>query len=153
MSQLQLLKIRIKPGMTENVVGFIRGLGQRHNEVTDTFLREGMRSQSFFLERHSDGDWLYYLARADDLMQAALAHEKADDLLTQQANDLVQKGWADIHAPELLCDLVRQDDDQVRDELPVVPEFNLAPLDIDEKKGGEIRPRVAAKAGRPQRRK
>jgi Family of unknown function (DUF6176) len=129
MSQLQLLKIRIKPGRTEKVVRFIQALGHRHAEVTEAFRREGMHSQSFFLERHADGDWLYYLARADDLMTAALEHEKSHGALASEARELMETSWADIHAPELIGDLVMQGDGRVLDQLPSLPEFGLQPLE------------------------
>jgi Family of unknown function (DUF6176) len=128
MSQLQLLRIRIKPGMTEAVLGFIQGLGQRSAEVTSAFAREGMQTQSFFLERRSDGDWLYYIARADDLLHAALVHEQSDDDLACQGRELVENAWADIHAPELLCDLVLQPSGKVIDALPASLEFSLKPI-------------------------
>lgn len=131
MSQLQLLRIRIKPGMTEDVVRYIQGLGRRNAEVTAAFVSQGMQTQSFFLERRSDGDWLYYLARAEDLLRAALVHEQSDDALATEGRELVEKAWADIHAPELLCDLEMQPSGQVVDALPDMLEFALKPIDAD----------------------
>lgn len=115
--------------MTDKVVHFIQGLSQRHSEVTSAFQREGMQSQSFFLERQSDGDWLYYLARAEDLMKAAMVHENSSDALSREGRVLVETGWADIHAPELLCDLVMQSNGQVSDDTPGRIEFGLKPID------------------------
>ncbi len=130
MSQLQLLRIRLKPGTTSKVIQFVRELGLRNSEVTQAFTREGMQSQSFFLERRDDGDWLYYLARAEDLMQAAIAHEQAGGPLAETGRELMASAWSDIHAPELLCDLVRDAKGIVQDQAPQSGELALEPLDL-----------------------
>ncbi len=130
MSQLQLLRIRLKPGTTPKVIQFVRELGMRNSEVTQGFAREGMQSQSFFLERRDDGDWLYYLARAEDLMQAAIAHEQAGGPLAETGRELMAAAWADINAPELLCDLVRDSKGIVHDQAPQTGELALEPLDL-----------------------
>ena len=51
MYQTQLLKIRIRPGKTKQVVEFLRGLMDRKEESLDALRREGMMVESMFLEQ------------------------------------------------------------------------------------------------------
>lgn len=105
MPETQLLRIRIKPGKTARVVDFIRGLLERRSEALAALKREGMLVESFFLERHAQGDYLYYYVKSTDLRQASAVHMHAEDRLTAQIREFVAETWGDISSPEPLLDL------------------------------------------------
>lgn len=105
MYQTQLLKIRIRPGKTEEVVDFLRGLMERKDESLDALRREGMMIESFFLERRDEADYLYYYVKARDLMKATEINLKATDPLTLEIRKFVSETWADVASPEPLFDL------------------------------------------------
>lgn len=101
----QLLKIRIKPGKTAQVADFIRGMKDRMEEALDALAREEMMVESFFLERHAGGDYLYYYVKARSIARANELHMRATDRLTEEIRNLVAETWADVASPEPLLDL------------------------------------------------
>jgi len=105
MSQAQLLRIRLKPGSTESVLRFLNSLEERSVEVTSAFAREGVISQSFFIERRDDAEWLYWYVNAKDLMRAAEINAHDNSLLANEARALGLEAFADIHAPEPISHL------------------------------------------------
>ncbi len=105
MYDTQLLKIKIRPGKTEQVVEFIRTLKERKALAMDALRREGMVVESMFLERHPDGDYLYYYVKARDLMQANEVNMKSTDPLTLEIRNFVSETWGHIVSPEPLLDL------------------------------------------------
>lgn len=105
MYQTQLLKIRIRPGKTEQVVDFLRSLMERKEESLEALRREGMMIESFFLERRDEADYLYYYVKAQDLMKATEINLKATDPLTLEIRKFVSETWAHVASPEPLFDL------------------------------------------------
>ncbi len=105
MYQTQLLKIRIRPGKTERVVEFLRGLAERKDDSLEALRREGMVVESLFLERRDDGDYLYYYVKARDLAHANEINSRSTDPLTLAIRDFVSETWGDVASPEPLLDL------------------------------------------------
>jgi hypothetical protein len=113
MYQTQLLKIRIRPGKTEQVVEFLRGLMDRKEESIEALRREGMVVESLFLERRDEADYLYYYVKARDLAEATQVNMRATDPLTLEIRRFVSETWGDVSSPEPLLDL-----DLIDDALP-----------------------------------
>ena len=105
MYQTQLLKIRIRPGKTEQVVDFLRTLMDRKDESIEALRREGMMVESFFLERRDEADFLYYYVKAKDLMEATQVNLRATDPLTLEIRKFVSETWGDVSSPEPLLDI------------------------------------------------
>jgi hypothetical protein len=105
MYQTQLLKIRIRPGKTERVIDFLRGLMDRQEESMDGLRREGMVVESMFLERRDEADYLYYYVKAKDLAEASQVNLAATDSLTLEIRKFVSETWGDVSSPEPLLDL------------------------------------------------
>lgn len=105
MYQTQLLKIRIRPGKTEQVVEFLRTLMDRKDESIEALRREGMVVESLFLERRDEADYLYYYVKAKDLAEATQVNLRATDPLTLEIRKFVSETWGDVSSPEPLLDI------------------------------------------------
>jgi hypothetical protein len=105
MYETQLLKIKIRPGMTEKVVAFIRSLQEREGEAIEGLRREGMIVESLFLERRDDGDYLYYYVKSKSLARAYQVNMQATDPLTLEIRKHISETWGEIASPEPLLDL------------------------------------------------
>jgi hypothetical protein len=103
--ETQLLRIRIKPGKTAQVVEFIRRLLERRDEALDALKREGMLVESIFLERLDRQDYLYYYVKAGNISRASAIHAEAEDPLTAEIRAFVEETWGEISSPEPLLDL------------------------------------------------
>lgn len=105
MYETQLLKIRIRPGLTEKVVAFIRTLKERGAESLEAMRREGIIVETLFLERHEDADYLYYYVKAHSLARANEVNMQATDPFTAEIRRFVGETWGEIACPEPLLDL------------------------------------------------
>ncbi len=105
MFETQLLKIKIRPGKTEQVVEFVRSLRQREEKSLDAMRREGIVAESIFLERQTTGDYLYYYVKAKSLLRANEINMQATDALTLEIRRFVNETWGHIVSPEPLLDL------------------------------------------------
>lgn len=105
MYETQLLKIRIRNGKTDEVVRFIRSLRDRQDLALEALRREGMVVETMFLERHDQGDYLYYYAKARDLAHANNVNMLATDSLAMEIRRFVSETWDHIVSPEPLIDL------------------------------------------------
>jgi hypothetical protein len=105
MYETQLLKIRIRPGMTEKVIAFMETLRERQAESLEALRREGMMVESIFLERGEEADYLYYYVKAANLAHANEINMKSNDALTREIRKFVSDTWAHIASPEPLLDL------------------------------------------------
>lgn len=107
MSEIQCLKVRLEPGTTERVAGFLRGLRERESEVVRSLEAEGIISESLFLDRTDGGDFLIFVTRAADLEAAAAAFQRSTLPLDVETRRLIADTWADVEPLELLADLER----------------------------------------------
>lgn len=105
MYETQLLKIKIRPGMTEKVVAFIQTLKDREDEALEALRREGMIIESLFLERRDDADYLYYYVKSKDLARAYQVNMASADPLTLEIRKFISDTWGEIASPEPLLDL------------------------------------------------
>ena len=138
MYQTQLLKIRIRPGKTEQVVDFLRTLMDRKDESIEALRREGMVVESLFLERRDEADYLYYYVKAKDLAEATQVNLRATDPLTLEIRKFVSETWGDVASPEPLLDI-----DLIPDNA-----FQAAPEAAAGAEPAKPRARRSAKAGK-----
>lgn len=114
MPDIQCLKIEIKPGMTEYVVEWIRGLKDRDlaglNEVLSN---EGMIVETIFLDRTATGDYLFLYQRAEDLVRANEVFNASTHPVDEAVRVLIAEAWADVQPLELLIDHERREDGYV----------------------------------------
>jgi hypothetical protein len=105
MYETQLLKIKIRPGMTEKVVQFIQSLKEREEACIEGLRREGMIVESLFLERGEEFDYLYYYVKSKDLAHAYEINMQSSDPLTCEIRKFISDTWGTIASPEPLLDL------------------------------------------------
>src|SRR3954470_18158422 len=105
MYETQLLKIRIRPGKTGQVIDFIKSLRDRQDLALAAMHREGIIVETLFLERREEADYIYYYAKARDLAAAHQVNMQATDPLTQEIRNFVAETWGEISSPEPILDL------------------------------------------------
>ena len=105
MSQIQCLRIRLRPGTTDRMADFLRGLADRPDEVAQSLAAEGIERESLFLDRAPDGDHLIFITRADDLEAAAEAFQNSQLPLDVETRELISETWQEVRQLELLADL------------------------------------------------
>jgi len=104
---VQCLKIKVRPGKTGQVVQWMTGLKQRRNEVYTSLRNETMAVESVFLDRQSDGDYLFFYTRAESLQTANQMMLNYPTDLDREALVLIQETWADGAPLEVLFDVDR----------------------------------------------
>ena len=127
MYETQLLRIRIRPGKTDQVLDFIRSLKDREGASLEALRREGMVVESLFLERQDECDYLYYYVKARDLAHANQVNMQATDPFTQEIRKFISDTWGEIACPEPLLDL-----DLIHEESAPRPRRRSKPLSAKE---------------------
>lgn len=67
MSDVVLVKRRIKPGKTDSLREWMEEITSHCDEAIETLQHERMLSETAFLEQRDDGDYLLYYMEAEDL--------------------------------------------------------------------------------------
>lgn len=78
MTDVVLTRQRVTEGKTDELREWCAELADREDEVRATLRDEGMYTESAFLERTDDGDYLYYYMEAENLPAALDAFESSD---------------------------------------------------------------------------
>jgi hypothetical protein len=105
MAEVQCLRIKLRRGTTDRMAGFLRGLGQRREEVQASLEAEGILEEMLFLDRTETGDYLVFFTRARDLQAAAAAFQSSQLPLDAQTRALIAEAWESVRPLELLADL------------------------------------------------
>ena len=105
MSQVQCLRIKLKPGTTDRMVHFLKSLKDRDAEVRKSLQAEGILEESLFLDRTEAGDFLVFLTRAENLEAAAAAFQSSELPLDVETRTLIAETWESARPLELLADL------------------------------------------------
>jgi len=104
-SEVQCLRIKLVPGTAERVSRFLRGLEDGPEEVARSLDAEGIVSESLFLERADEGEFLIFITRAHDLEAASAAFEDSSLPLDVETRRMIAETWEDARPLELLADL------------------------------------------------
>ncbi|MFE1745393.1 DUF6176 family protein [Coleofasciculus sp. H7-2] len=107
MAETQCLKIRIKPGLTIPVIGWLKNLNNQLDEVRELLRNEGILIESIFLERSKDGDFLILYQKAEDLSKASEAFYHSSSPLALATQKFISETWGDIQPLELVIDFER----------------------------------------------
>lgn len=107
MAEVQCLRVQIKPGQTERLVGFLRSVRQREAEVQESLALEGVILESLFIERGGEHDYLVFYTRAEDLAAASAAFAASTLALDGETRQIIAETWAAAQALELVVDLER----------------------------------------------
>ena len=105
MAETQCLKIRIKPGLTLPVIGWLKNLNNQLDEVRELLRDEGILIESIFLERSRDGDYLILYQKAKDLSKASETFHQSSSPLALATQKFISETWGEIQPLELVIDL------------------------------------------------
>lgn len=93
MSDVQLLKVRLRADQAEGAIRWIRGLAGRGPEMARLIALEGLTVESLFLERDGDRCYLYQYARAPDLRAAHAAFMADTTPLSEETRRQIAATW------------------------------------------------------------
>ena len=115
MVDVVLTRQKVRDGARQQLHEWCQELSERKEEVRETLRRERMYTESAFLHRTDDGDYLYYM-EAEDVEDALETFAKSDTRTDQE------------HAA-VMKDVVA--------ESPCLEEFELLYHAVDPDRGGE----------------
>ena len=70
MADTRCVRIKLKPNSLDRVHDWADELNRREEEVLEALAAEGVTLEAAFLEKTSDGDYLIYVMKADELSKA-----------------------------------------------------------------------------------
>jgi len=89
----QCIRVKLKPGKTEQFLDWALTLKSREDEVGESLKLEGLNAEFLFLERAQDGDYVTLYTRGRDLAAANRAFEKSKLPLDQEAKKVMAETW------------------------------------------------------------
>ena len=114
MPDIQCLKIEIKPGKTDYVAEWIRGLTDRDLAgLNEVLANEGMIVETIFLDRTPKADYLLLYQRAESLVKANEVFNASTHPVDEAVRAFIAETWADVQPLALLIDHERNDDGYV----------------------------------------
>ncbi|WP_458187758.1 DUF6176 family protein [Haladaptatus sp. NG-WS-4] len=84
MVDVVLTKRKIKPGKTQRLKEWMAEIRRREDETVETYESEGMYSESAFVERTDEGDFLVYYMESEDARRAYEAFENSTHEIDQE---------------------------------------------------------------------
>jgi hypothetical protein len=101
----QLLRIKIKPGKTGEVLDWLKGLTQRP-EALEAMRRETMIIESAFFERVYTDDYLLFYTKAES-MDKVMEQAASSIPFTLELNQFIQENWVEMVPLETVFHLDR----------------------------------------------
>jgi len=105
--ETQCLKIRIKSGSTQKVLEWFKTVNRRLDEAYEAIGKEGIVIQSIFLDKGSDGDFLIFYMKADNLLKANQLIRKSTRAIDKEALKMIENHSDEEKTLENLLDLDR----------------------------------------------
>lgn len=109
MSEVVLVKNRIKPGKTQQLRDWMGEIRTRREEAIETLRHEGMVSEAAFVERTEEADFLVYYMEAENIEQVYEAFESSPYEIDHEHEEVMAEVLADDQSDqdiELLYHLV-----------------------------------------------
>lgn len=107
MAEIQCLKIRIKPGKTQRIIGWLKGLKDRPQELREAQAAGGILLESLFLERAEEADYLVFYTRAENLARLGAVFERSALPLDLETKQIISETWGEVTQLEPIVDLER----------------------------------------------
>ncbi len=108
MAEIQCVKIRIRPGKTEQVLTFISNLKSRMEEAQEAVAREGVILETLFLERTPGADYIIFYMRAESLAAATQVAATSTHPLDVATRQMITEAWGEAVLLEQLFDIERK---------------------------------------------
>lgn len=93
MAESQCIRVRLKPGKTEEFANWAKSLSGRKDEVRESLRAEGMLSELIFIERTPAGDFVLFYTKAESLLAANQAFERSKLPLDIEAKRVMADTW------------------------------------------------------------
>jgi hypothetical protein len=103
--EVRALRQRVLPGMTDEVVSWLRAVAASPADALAGLAEEGIVSESFFLERNLDGDYVVYVARANNMAEADRRFETSSRFFDVEARRFWDSHVTNADTLELIADL------------------------------------------------
>jgi len=99
MAEVVLTKQRIEDGKTERLIEWMSEVREREDEVVETFRSEGMLTETAFLERTDDGDYLVYFMEAQDFDDVYEAYDDSTHDIDEEHKKVLEEVLKDGDSP------------------------------------------------------
>lgn len=112
MVDVVMTKRRIKPGKTRRLKEWMAEVRRREDEAVETYESEGMYSESAFVERTDEGDFLVYYMESEDARRAYEAFEDSTHGIDREHKEVMREVLEDersVGEYELLYHLTAPD--------------------------------------------
>ncbi|WP_227353314.1 DUF6176 family protein [Haladaptatus salinisoli] len=90
MVDVVLTKRKIKPGKTRRLKEWMAEIRSREDEAVETYESEGMHSESAFIERTDEGDFLVYYMESEDARRAYEAFENSTHEIDREHKEVME---------------------------------------------------------------
>ncbi|MFC3797993.1 DUF6176 family protein [Cohnella sp. GCM10012308] len=107
--EVQCLKVKIKPGMTQEFIDFVKDMQVNKMEfVYETMRSENIVVESIFLEKGEDADHIIFYTRSNSADEAPEEREGGSAIpVDTEAIEMLQKTWDSVQSLEVLFDAGR----------------------------------------------
>ncbi|GMU56847.1 MAG: hypothetical protein AMXMBFR33_59930 [Candidatus Xenobia bacterium] len=105
----QLLRIKIRPGCTAQVLEWLKGLTKRP-EALAAMRRETMVIESAFFERVYTDDYLLFYTKAESMEKVMEQASAGSDPFTLELNQFIADNWMEVVPLETVFHLDRIDE-------------------------------------------
>ena len=97
MVDVVLSVIKLKPDKINRLKKWCEELNKRKGEVVETMKREGIYTESAFLHRTEDGDFLIYYIEAEDFERAMEVFYKSEKKIDREHRRVLEEVSDDQH--------------------------------------------------------
>jgi len=107
--EVQCLKVKIKPGMTQEFIDFVKDLQVNKMEfVYETMRSENIVVESIFLEKGEEADHIIFYTRSNpsEVVEEETERQNAIPVDTDSI-EMLQKTWESVESLEVLFDAGR----------------------------------------------
>jgi len=107
MPESQCIRVKLRPGKTEEFLRWAKTLSSRDNEVHDALRTEEILAENIFLERSAAGDFILFYTKAKNLLRANQIFASSVHPLDVEAKAVIASTWdlSTLQRLELVVDL------------------------------------------------
>lgn len=89
----QCIRVKLKPGKTEEFLAWAGDLTERIDEVKEALISEGMQAELMMLERTAEADFVLLYTKAEDLGKANELFQNSNLRIDSEAKEIMAKTW------------------------------------------------------------
>jgi heme-degrading monooxygenase HmoA len=89
----QCIRVRIKPGKTDEFLSWANSLNGRLDEVKNALRSEGMQAELLMLEKTTDADYVLLYTKSDDLEKANQLFQSSNLKIDNEAKQVMANTW------------------------------------------------------------